>query len=205
MLGDFLKFIFSLHIPNRKFLMGSRKRKLKKVVDARVSRNVDNTQGSHLWSFNHYRINILTSLLNDIIDLENDGLEEDTCKIVRKSLDYFINASTNVPVGGFLSGKALYEEIESFANTYKEWNGIEGKTPEFVDQRRQIVKQLRRKRQGITNKVRRLQYELENHLDQKLLADSYTAIGEVIKLVPNVFNNLASSYGDYLKRSGNAE
>lgn len=121
---------------------------------------------------------------------------------MRKSLDFLINAATSVPEGGLFSGKALYKEIEDFHKTYSEWNNVNGRKPEFVIQRRKLLIQLRRKRQNISNKVRLLQYELENNLDQKLLIDSYTAIGEVIKLVPSIFKNLSSSYSDYLKRGG---
>ncbi len=182
--------------------MGTKKNEQKKASKPQKSRAVDNTRGSNLWSFNHFRTSILTGLLNDIIDLENQGLEEDHCNIIRKSLEYFVNAATNVPEGGLFSGKALYLNIEYFLNTYKSWNDIEGNKPENLIKRRKIVSKLRERRQDITNKSRRLQYELENNLDQKLLSDSYTAIGEIIKLVPNIFKNLSTSYSDYLKRGG---
>ncbi|PSL24035.1 hypothetical protein [Chitinophaga ginsengisoli] len=177
----------------------SKKSRIKQLAVSKESRSVDNTHGSNLWTYNHFRTSILTSLLNDLIDLENDGLNEDICKVVRRSLEYFINASTNVPKGGFLSGGPLYLEIETFARTYKEWNDVDGKLPENVKQRREYLKKLRKQRQAITNKVRRLQFEIENNLDQKILADSYRAIGEIIGLVPNIFKNLTASYHTYMK------
>lgn len=177
----------------------SKKSRLKQLALPKESRKVNSTYGSQLWSYNHFRINILSSLLNDLIDLENEGLEEDICKVVRKSLEYYINASTNIPEGGFLSGGPLYLEIESFADTYRQWNDVKGKEPEVIKQRVKIIRILRKKRQKITNKIRRLQFEIENNLDQKILADSYNAIGEIINLVPNIFRNLGSSYKDYLK------
>ena len=180
----------------------NRGRKIKHAEDSMESRSVNNTRGSFLWSYNHFRTSILTSLLNDLIDLENDGLNEDICKLVRKSLEYFINASTNVPQGGFLSGGPLYKEIESFANTYRDWNDINGKDASNIKLRRLLVVKLRQKRQQISNKVRRIQFELENGLDQKILSDSYKAIGELINLGPNLFLNLTSSYKDFMKRGG---
>lgn len=175
---------------------------MEKDKNSTTSRAVDNTRGSHLWDYNHYRTSILTSLLNDLTDLEKKGLDEDKCKIVRKSLDYFINASTSVPKGGILSGKPLFKEIEKFAETYKKWNDINGNNTEDISKRTMLVRKLRKNRQDITNKCRKLQYELDNNLDQKILTDSYSAIGYLIKIVPGLFKNLTSSYNDYLKRGG---
>lgn len=178
-------------------------KKIKRVVEPKMSRNVDNTRGSHLWSYNHFRTSILTSLLNDLIDLENNGFEnENICKQVQRSLEYFINASTHVPQGGFLSGGPLYKEIENFKEAYVAWNNVHGGDDVHKSQRRKYMRKLRDRRQSISNKVRRLQYELENNLDQKILHDSYRAIGEMITMVPNVFINLSVSYKDYLKRGG---
>lgn len=179
----------------------SKKSRLKKLESPQAPRNVDNTRGSHLWAYNHFRINILTSLLNDLIEMENEGLTEEYCSQVRKSLEYFINASTNVPQGGFLSGGPLYKEIESFSETYTAWNDINGKSPENTKYRRKLVGELRKKRQKITDKVRKLQYELDNNLDQKILEETYNAIGNLVNMVPNLFKNLSSSYKTYLKVS----
>ena len=183
----------------------AKKRKIALLEENKeTSRVVDNTRGSHLWSYNHYRSRILTSLLNDLIELENEGLDEENCKMVRRSLEYFVNASTSVPKGGFLSGGPLYKEIESFAATYKEWNDVNGRDEFNIQMRRKKVRELRKNRQRISNKIRKLQYELENNLDQKVLHDSYNAIGDIIKLVPGIFKNLSSSYNDYLKKGGKA-
>ena len=163
-------------------------------------RSVNNYRGSALWQYNHFRISILTSLLNDITDLENEGMEENICQMVQKSLNYYINASTAVPQGGFLSGGPLYKEIENFHKIYVEWNGIEGKNnPKISAERRKKLSSLKKQRQRITDKVRRLQYELQNNLDQKILHDSYNAIGEMIGVVPNMFKNLSASYKLYKK------
>jgi len=163
-------------------------------------RHVDNTQGSPLWQYNHFRTSIITSLLNDLVDLENEGMAEDICKQIQKSLRYFVAASTEVSTGGFLSGGPLYVEIQQFLDTYVEWNDINGRTLENSKQRRKKLSVLLKKRQDITDKVRRLQFELQNDLDQKILADSYNAIGELINIVPGMFRNLTSSFGQYTKR-----
>lgn len=183
--------------------MKTGERKIKKVEESNASREVDNTRGSNLWSFNHFRIRILTSLLNDLIDVENEGLcNEDVCLKIQTSLDYFINAATEIPKGGFLGGGPLYLEIESFKVTYIKWNGVEGGTQLHKIERQKLLRQLRKKRQIISNKARKIQYLIENNLDQILLKDAYRAIGEMINMVPSIFINLSSSYKDYKKIVG---
>lgn len=164
-----------------------------------VVRDLDASRGTPLWAYNHYRSRMLTSLLNDLIDLENDGLEEKFCDVVQKSLEYFVNSTTELPAGGFLTGP-LYKEVNGFAKLYKEWNGVNGQSADHTKTRRALLVKLRARRQKISNKVRRLQFELSNDLDQKILEDTYRTVGDLIKLGPSLFKNLAGSYSDYLKR-----
>ena len=178
----------------------NKSRKKKKTIE-KSSRKVDNTRGSKLWAFNHFRSPILTSLLNDLVDLEAEGLEDPYCKKILSFLEYSVNAATEFSRGGFMTGP-IYKDIEEFRRLYFEWNEIKGRTEKDSWDRRIYLGRLRDQRQRITNKARRLQYELDNELDQKLLADTYRAIGELINLVPNLFSNLAHAYNDYLARGG---
>ena len=165
------------------------------------SRAVDNTRGSTLWSFNYFRINILTSLLNDLYDLETKGLEDEICEKVQASLEYFANAATDIPEGGFMTGP-IYKDIEKFTNIYADWNKIKGGGEEIRQKRKSIRLKLRKQRQTITNKTRRLQYELDNNLDQKLMESGYRAIGDLTTLVPDLLNNLTQSFNEFVKRRG---
>lgn len=166
------------------------------------SREVDASRGTALWGFNFLRMRVLTSLLNDLIDFENAGFdEEEYCKAIRRMLDHLANAATEVPSGGFLTG-SLYEEIDSFAKTYANWNGVNGKSPEAAEQRRKEINKLKKQRQKISDKARRLQFELSNDLDQKLVAETYSALGDLITLVPDAFRNLSRSYRDFQLRGG---
>jgi len=166
----------------------------------KTSRSVNNTKGSVLWEFNHMRRAILTNLLNDLVDLEYEGFSnQELSDKVQLFLEYLINAATEVPEGGLFSGKPLYKDFESFKKAFVEWNNIKGHEDANRAARRKRIEILRNKRQNITNKVRKLQYELENNLDQKLIHDSYKVIGDMINLVPDIFKNLSGAYRDYLK------
>ena len=174
------------------------KNKNRKHLD-KGSRQVDNGRGSKLWAFNHFRSPILTSLLNDLVELEHDGLTEAYCSKVLSSLEYFANYATEFPRGGPLTGP-IYQQILAFTQTYREWNDIEGQSEDARNRRRRLLRKLRSQRQKITDKARTLQYELENELDRQLLADTYRAIGDLITMGPGLFRNLAGAYGEYLKR-----
>lgn len=164
-------------------------------------RNVDNTRGSTLWSFNHFRKNILTNLLNDLYNLEASGLDDEICKKIQAFLEYFGNASTEIPRGGFMTGP-LYKDIEKFGDLYESWNNIKGESEESAGKRREVRLKLKKQRQTITNKSRKLQYELDNNLDQKLLEAGYRAIGDLTTLVPDLLNNLTQSFNEFVKRGG---
>lgn len=172
-----------------------------KLQQLESPRTVNAERGTTLWAYNHYRRVMLTSLLNDLIDLENIGLEEEYCQIVQRSLGYFVNATTEVASGGFLTGN-LHVEVERFERLYKEWNDINGTNPRYAAARRELLVKLRRRRQKITDKVKDLQFEFENGLDRKILADVYAAVGDLIKLAPDLMKNLGSSYAEYIKRGG---
>jgi hypothetical protein len=164
-------------------------------------RTVDNTRGSMLWSFNYFRQNILTNLLDDLYDLEATGMDDQVCVKVQAFLEYFGNAATDIPEGGFMTGP-IYRDIEKFTNFYIAWNNIKGEDEECRKDRRKARIKLKAQRQAITNKARRVQYELDNNLDQKLLDAGYRAIADVTTLGPDLLNNLTQSFNEFVKRGG---
>ena len=185
--------------------MVSAKKKNKKKSQKRSQgdqpRTVDNTRGSMLWSFNYFRKNILTNLLDDLYDLEDTGLEDDICRKIQDFLEYFGNAATDIPEGGFMTGP-IYKDIEKFTNLYVNWNEIKGEAEDSRKKRMSARMKLKGQRQIITNKARRLQFELDNNLDQKLLEAGYRALGDLTTLVPDLLNNLTQSFNEFVKRGG---
>jgi hypothetical protein len=179
----------------------AKKGKNKKAAPMTGSRSVDNTSGSPLWAYNYIRTRILTSLLNDLVALEKTGLEDQYCDMLSTGLEYFINASTEIPSGGFLTG-SIGKEIEKFAELYKQWNDIHGTDEKDAYERHLLLNQLRDQRQRITDVARKVQVEIEKNMDVSLLFDTYEAIGGLIKLVPNLFTSLAGAFTEYVKRGG---
>ena len=175
-----------------------RKNKQKKQSQPRT---VDNTRGSTLWSFNYFRKNILTNLLNDLYNLETTGVDDDICNKIQASLEYFGNAATEIPKGGLMTGP-IYKDIEKFAKLYEDWNTIKGEDDKSQEKRKAARLKLKKQRQIITNKARKLQFELDNNLDQSLLEAGYRAMGDLTTLVPDLLNNLTKSLNEFVKRGG---
>ena len=161
---------------------------------------LDNRRGTTLWKVNNYRSKILTGLLNDFTDLEKVGIEAGDFAVIRRSLEYFINAVTEIP-NALLSGKPLYRMLEDFLELCQEWSEVRGETEDSILKRRRLMHKLRKQRQAISDKMRRLQYLLEKDTDVQLIADAYQAISGLMNLVPDVFRHLGKVVGKYLKVS----
>lgn len=175
----------------------SKLRSLKPISAAPVEFSA--ARGTTLYAYNYYKANVLTSLLNDLIALENEGIAEDYCKIVKRSLGNFVNATTEVPKGGFLTG-ALSREVEEFEELYSKWNDVRGKDEDAIKERRKLLKKLRKSRQDITDKMRSLQVEMFLGLDRVILVSTYRAIADLIQAAPNIFKNLSEALVEYNKR-----
>jgi hypothetical protein len=177
------------------------KRRKNRSTRSSASRAVDNTRGTALWSFNYFRSQVLTNLLNDLVDHETDGFSQEYCDQITKALEYFVNATTAIPGGGPLTG-GIYPTVDRLAVLYREWNDIRDGSQKAVEERRYKLYELRQQRQKISNKARSLQYEVEQNLDRQLLKKSYESLGDLITLVPSSFKNLTDALTEFLKRGG---
>lgn len=161
---------------------------------------LNNKRGSRLWSFNHFRSIVLTRLLDDLYNLEESGLKDEHCQKIVAALNYFGNASTDIPSSGpFLA--PIYKDIEKFTELYEKWNDVKGKGDEKVEERRDLRMKLKTQRQRITNKARKLQAAIDEKMDVKLLEAGYQALSELITAVPDLFSGLGKALNTYAKRS----
>ena len=185
--------------------MGSKRVRRRKLgltnVDEVSSRELDASRGSPTYAFNQFKGNMLSSLLDDLITLENEGIDEEICSRVKKSLGFFVNSTTNVPSGGMFTG-ALSPRVQKFEEAYIKWNGINGNDEGAIKKRRDVLVKMRKLQQKITDKTRALQFELSNDLDVLVLKSGYEAISELITVSPKLFQNLASSYAKFCSRGG---
>ena len=177
------------------------KRKRSRQADQSSHGAVDNTRGSALWAFNYFRWQILTNLLDDLVEHERDGLPEEYCNQLTMTLERFVNATTEIPSGGLLVG-TLSPLADRFTVLYREWNDIHGESAASVGERRYKLQQMREQRQKITNKASQLQYAIQHELNHALMRSSYRALSDLITLAPDLFKNVADALKEFAKRGG---
>jgi len=161
-----------------------------------MSKEIDASRGSLLWSFNTFRSTVLSNLLDDLMIREKIGLTSEQCEQVKFALGKVINAATGFPDGGFLN-KAVWKEIEKMSVLYEKWNEIEGDGEKALHQRTKLLKKLRYQRHKIARRIRKNQYIISQELDLKVVESLYTAMGDLAKMLPDIFVNLAKAIKKY--------
>ncbi|MFL6263238.1 MAG: hypothetical protein ACJ76Y_26375 [Thermoanaerobaculia bacterium] len=156
-------------------------------------------KGSVLWSVNRFRSDALGSLLDDLVVLEDYGLDEELCKKVRRALARITNAATELPDDAWWK-RQIWKELQSFETIYEQWNNIDG-GEEKREARKDKLRQLRKRRNKIATKIRKNQYIIQNELDLKLVRDGYEALGDLSKALPDLFKNLAAAIGRFAKEA----
>jgi hypothetical protein len=140
----------------------------------------------------------LVSLLNDLSDLEETGLEESECRQVEAALAKMTNAATAVPDHSFW-GSSIWSQFKRFEDIYAEWNGHEGKGREIAKARRASLQKLRSRRNKIASRIRKNQFLLQNELDAKMIKDLYEAFGALCNSLPELFRNVSRALSDIQK------
>ena len=181
--------------------MSKSRRKQKAQSTETSAKKLNGKRGSPVWRFNYFRSVVLTSLLNDLYNLEQTGIEDQHCKKIAASLNYFSNAATDIPSAGPFMGP-LYKDIEKFIELYQAWNDIQGGDLEAAASRRGLRLKLMSQRQRITNKARQLQFAIQENVDTQLMKSGFDALGELITVVPDLLSNLGKALGEFAKRGG---
>lgn len=153
---------------------------------------LDASRGTAVWGINRWRSDALVSLLDDLMDREEEGLEHYQCKQVQIALGYLVNAATSIPDDAWWRG-TIWRELQEFSDAYERWNSHEGKDAELVKRRKQALVALRKRRNRIATKIRKHQYIIQNELDLKLVDDMYRALGALPTAFPELFKKLGSA------------
>lgn len=161
---------------------------------------IDGRRGTSLWAINSFRGDALTQFLDDLVELEQDGLQPHQCNEVKKALSKMSNRAASVPKGGFFQSSIL-KEFEDFETIYSEWNNHDGMDDGKMH-RRVALKRLRKKRARIAEKIRKNQFVIQNELDLELVRELYSAAGSLASTFPELFKNLGGAVTRFEKRSG---
>ncbi|GEM_PF-3244094 len=162
---------------------------------------LDARRGTRLWSFNYFRSIVLTRLLDDLYNLEKQGLPDEYCQQILAVLNYFGNAATDIPSAPPFLGP-IYQDIEQFTRLYERWNAVKGVGASQTQERAKLRLKLKYQRQRITDKARRLQVAIDQNMDMALLQASYQALKTLIAAAPDLFRGLSKALEVYVQRGG---
>lgn len=153
-------------------------------------------KGTSLWALNQFRTDILVSLMDDLVILENQGLSNEQCNLVQTALEIIVNRATALPDYSFFK-KSIWQILQKFEDTYRQWNEITGHDTISIEKRRKAIKKMRHFRNRLATKIRKNQFILAKELDLKLIKDFYDAFGELVKTLPAIFKELSKAVSRY--------
>jgi hypothetical protein len=159
----------------------------------------DARRGGLVWSLNSFRSDALVQFLDDLLALENGGLQRDECDLVRGALERIVNAASAVPDGS-LWRDSILAELERFTEIYEKWNEREGVHEEAVAHRRAQLKGLRRSRRRLAHRVASRQQSLSTEIDAQLMERMFDAFRRLVRDSPQAFPSLGGAVRRYDKR-----
>jgi hypothetical protein len=156
----------------------------------------DASQGTVLWGFNKFRSDALVELLNDLVDLEKVGLQDQKCSKVRMALRSVVDTVGSVSDQSWLKS-FVWRDLKEFEQLYTIWNSHAG--DQAPANRRDTLRQMRRRRNRLARKVRTNQLILSSELDSRLISDIYGSLEELSKSLPDAFDHLSLAVNRFQK------
>jgi hypothetical protein len=156
----------------------------------------DASQGSVLWGFNKFRSDALVELLNDLVELEKEGLPDQKCTKVRMALSKVVHTVGSVSDHSWLKS-FVWNDLKEFEQLYEIWNSHAGDNAPA--NRKNTLRRMRRRRNRLARKVRTNQLILSSELDSRLISEIYVSLGELSESLPDVFNHLSLAINRFHK------
>jgi hypothetical protein len=153
---------------------------------------IDNSKGSPLWAFNRLRTDAFVMLMDDLVIAQKKGLNEPQCNQVKIALAQSTNCATALPDGSAIR-RAIWKEMERFEDIYSKWNEPKGDEKAKQEHRKKHLRKLRSARHKLSRRVRKNGHILSNDLDLGVIDAAYDAIRDLVKLAPDIFQNLSKA------------
>ncbi|MEM9049986.1 MAG: hypothetical protein AAGC92_14855 [Pseudomonadota bacterium] len=157
-------------------------------------------RGTTGYAINFFRSDILVNLQLDLKRLEKAGIDDELCAKIRELLSALVSAASAEPKGSFW-GRAVHEVLRDYELAYKRWNDVQGKDPDAVSKRDNILSELQDIRHKIANVCRKNSHSLSEAHDLELVTAINDALRDTIQTVPGTFSALAKSAARFEQRA----
>ena len=162
---------------------------------------LDLRRGSIGWAFNYLRKELLTGLISDLNSFNQYELPEITCNQIQNSLKSFSEEFDTRPRKGWV-GKPLNVLLDDFRFAYKNWNNIKGDDATAFSDRKMWLKELVRKRDKISRRLRKHQniLKLDTVDDAVYLNKVINSFEEIAERDPKTFQWVSRSVIRFKKK-----
>lgn len=161
----------------------------------------DASRGTAAWAMQELREDALVGFMDDLLAREEHGVTQEQCGVARKALEKLVIKASAIP-DRLPFRRSIMVCLERFTAAYVEWNEPPGAGPAQVAARRKALKKMYRSRHKLAGAMRKNPYILANELDLGLVKGMYEAIAEIVKILPEVFRNLAKAVERFGRRTG---
>lgn len=168
--------------------------------------HTETQRGTIEWAIQFFRSTTLTALLNDLVKLETQGLADEECVEISQTLQLFLNVLTNFDDNETSKpfwSSFVHTDLEDFNQLYLDWNDVDGNLPENIKMRREVLRELRKKRREISSKIKGSQKVLSLESDEVMFVAIFDQINKVCSILGDKFPNLCGALMQYNKRKGN--
>lgn len=155
-------------------------------------------KGTVTYDLNIWRKNALTAFLDDLVSVEENGLEPEECRKVKSALECGANKASELPDGSFFR-RAIYQDFERFIDSYEKWNDPTGNDDATVTERRSLLRKLRKRRNKLARRIRKNMQILEEELDKEFVRAQYEALNDLVRTLPKQFKSLSKLLEKILK------
>lgn len=160
----------------------------------------DASRGTAAWAMQEFREDVLVGFMGDLLEREENGITQEQCGVARKALEKLAIEASAIS-DRLLFRRSIMGCVEKLTAAYVEWNEPPGAGPAQVKARRKALKKMRRARHKLAEAMRKNPYILANELDLDFVKGMYGAIGEIVKVLPEIFENLAKAVERFSRRA----
>jgi hypothetical protein len=150
-------------------------------------------RGTIIWRLNRFRQYLLLELVEDLKQLETDGLTDTECNHVKECLRQIIDECKRRHDKGVVE-IALTKNLEQFRDIYIQWNGPRGSDPQAIKERQSFRKKIAEARRELSEDIRGRQLVLAGVIDDSFCDELWNRLEKICQAYPGEFSRLKRGF-----------